>query len=174
MLPAVDSRSFKIEGGNALLPERLLVAAGAHMKTDWVVDTITPAKHGRYELHATHREPPSGHHDKHHRKHHHRHHHSHHHDHHSDGHKHEKHHKHGADCKHNEEVPGQGSGAEPAQQAAHLTAGDSSADARPEVDSVQAGVPWDQVSGECRCLWGSVQHLNSCSRLYPSQTSSNA
>lgn len=44
MLPAVDSRVFKIVGGNALLPERLLAASGATVKSSWVVDTVRPGR----------------------------------------------------------------------------------------------------------------------------------
>ena len=89
MLPAVDSRIFRIRGGNALLPQRLLEASGAKIKSDWVVDTVRPAKHGRFELHASHHvPPPDAHHDHHHHahkhKHKHKHSHSHHHGHHHD------------------------------------------------------------------------------------------
>ncbi len=84
MLPAVDNRIFRIRGGNARLPERLLEASGAKIKSNWVVDTVKPAKHGRFELHASHHVPPPGndhhHHDHHHQhKHSHGHHHGHHH-----------------------------------------------------------------------------------------------
>ena len=84
MLPAVDSRIFRIRGGNALLPERLLKASGAKIKSNWVVDTVKPAKHGRFELHASHHVPPPG--DDHHHHHHHHHKHKHSHGHHH-GHK---------------------------------------------------------------------------------------
>ena len=78
MLPAVDSRIFRIRGGNARLPERLLEASGAKIKSDWVVDTIRPAKHGRFELHASHHvSPPRDDHHHHHHNHHHGHHHHH-------------------------------------------------------------------------------------------------
>lgn len=60
MLPAVDSRVFKIVGGNALLPERLLAAAGARMKSGWVVDTVRPGRSGRFELHARRRRHHGG------------------------------------------------------------------------------------------------------------------
>ena len=76
MLPAVDNRIFRIRDGNALLPERLLEASGAKMKSDWVVDTVRPAKHGRFELHASHRTPPGGQ-GRHHKHHHHHHKHKH-------------------------------------------------------------------------------------------------
>ena len=83
MLPAVDNRIFRIREGNARLPERLLEASGAKMKSDWVVDTIRAAKHGRFELHASHRTPPPGgqghHHHHKHGNHHHEHKHGHHH-----------------------------------------------------------------------------------------------
>ena len=81
MLPAVDNRIFRIRGGNARLPERLLGASGAKIKSDWVVDTVRPAKHGRFELHASHHVPPPGD-DHHHHHHHHKHKHDHHHGHH--------------------------------------------------------------------------------------------
>lgn len=55
MLPAVDSRIFKIEGGNQLLPRRLLQSAGVHLKYGWNVNEVRAAKHGRYELHAVRR-----------------------------------------------------------------------------------------------------------------------
>ena len=65
MLPAVDSRTFKVVGGNSMLPERLLAASGAHVKRGWVVDTIRPAKQRRFELHATRTDAPSRRHHKH-------------------------------------------------------------------------------------------------------------
>ena len=89
MLPAVDSRTFRIRGGNARLPERLLEASGAKVKSDWVVDTVRPAKHGRFELHASRHIPSPGgesHHHHHRHQHKHRHKHGHHHGHHH-GHK---------------------------------------------------------------------------------------
>ncbi len=40
MLPATDSRIFKIAGGNQLLPESLLQAANVRLKFGWVVNEV--------------------------------------------------------------------------------------------------------------------------------------
>jgi len=52
MLPAMDSRIFKIKGGNQHLPQRLLQEAGVHMKEGWAVLEVRPAKGNRLELHS--------------------------------------------------------------------------------------------------------------------------
>lgn len=53
MLPAVDSRVFKIKGGNQLLPQRLLLKARAHVKRGWSVEEVRGIAKGCFQLHAT-------------------------------------------------------------------------------------------------------------------------
>ena len=64
MLPAVDNRVFKVVGGNSNLPARLLLAARAHVKRGWVVDSVRPASNHRFELHATRTNAPRRQHHK--------------------------------------------------------------------------------------------------------------
>jgi hypothetical protein len=140
MLPAVDNRIFRIRDGNARLPERLLEASGAKMKSDWVVDTVRPAKHGRFELHASHRTPPSGGHG-----HHHKHKHGHHH------HKHGHHHKKGH---------GRGLAEDSDQEWEDALGLDMSAADDLDVEEDTAGnsepgdesMSWDQVRMDAACL----------------------